>query len=128
MGWLLSLLSGPFIDRILVHLERRADTDTERQRIASARTIAANSEAAGVVKAGMQHKAFWLPWLLAALPLAAWFAMGVLDSTFNGALPDVATLPPQIKQYADIVWQNIFYVGGGVAGASILADAIKGRR
>ncbi len=128
MAWLLSLLSGPFLSQILGHLERKANTDTERQRIAAAREQAANSESAAVVKEGMQHKAFWFPWLLAALPLAFWFAWGVMDSTLNGALPDVATLPPQLKEYADIVWSNIFYVGGGVAGAGIIANAIRGRK
>jgi hypothetical protein len=100
LAWLLSLLSGPFIGRVLVHLEKRADSETERQRIAAARAQAANAESAAIVKEGMQHKAFWLPWLLAALPLALWFAWGVMDSTLNGALPDVAALPPQLKEYA----------------------------
>jgi len=128
MAWLLSLFSGPFLDRILGHLERKADNETERQRIAALREKEANSESAAVVKEGMQHKAFWFPWLLAALPLALWFAWGVMDSTLNGALPDVAALPPQLKEYADIVWSNIFYVGGGVAGAGIIANAIRGRK
>ena len=128
MAWLLSLLSGPFLSQILGHLERKANTETERQRIAAAREQVANTERADLVKEGMQHKAFWFPWLLAALPLAFWFAWGVTDSTLNGALPDVATLPPQLKEYADIVWSNIFYVGGGVAGAGIIANAIKGRK
>jgi hypothetical protein len=128
MGWLLSLLGGSFLDRILGHLERKANTDTERLRITALREKSANAESAGVIKEGMQHKAFWIPWLLASVPLSAWFAWGVMDSTFNGALPDVATLPPQLKEYADIVWSNIFYVGGGVAGAGIIANAIKGKR
>jgi hypothetical protein len=84
--------------------------------------------AASVVKTGMQHKAFWIPWLMATVPLSAWFAWGVADSMLNGALPDVATLPSQIKQYADVAWENIFYAGGGVAGLTALASAIKGRR
>ena len=128
LAWLVSLASGPFLGKILTHLERKADNDTERERIQAARVAAANSESAGVVKEGMQHKAFWFPWLLAALPLALWFAWGVMDSTLNGALPDVAALPPQLKEYADIVWSNIFYVGGGVAGAGIIANAIRGRK
>lgn len=128
LAWLVSLASGPFLGKILGHLEKRADSETERQRIAALRGKEANAESAGIVKEGMQHKAFWFPWLLAALPLALWFAWGVMDSTLNGALPDVAALPPQLKEYADIVWSNIFYVGGGVAGAGIIANAIRGRK
>lgn len=116
-----------FLDRVLGHLEKRADSVTEQQRIAAGREAAANSEAASVVKEGMQHKAFWIPWLLAAMPLSAWFAWGVMDSMLNGALPDVATLPPQLKEYADIVWGNIFYVGGGVAALGYVASAVRRR-
>lgn len=110
---------------MLGHLERRADSATERARVAAGREAAANTTAAGVVTAGMQHKAFWIPWLLAAIPTATWFAWGMADSMLNGALPDVATLPPQLKEYADVVWQNIFYVGGGVAGAQIIAGVLR---
>lgn len=90
--------------------------------------MAAQATSAAVVKEGMQHRAFWVPWLIAAVPCALWFALGMLDSATGGALPDVAALPPQLKEYADVVFANIFYVGGGVAGAQILAKAIGGRR
>lgn len=83
--------------------------------------------AADVVTAGMQHRVFWVVWFIAALPTSAWFGWGMLDSLCNGALPDVAALPPQLKEYADIVFANIFYVGGGVAGAQVLAAAIRNR-
>lgn len=87
---------------------------------------------ADVIKTGMQHKVFWLVWGLAALPLAAWFAWGTLDTLTNGALPDVATLPPQLKEYADSVWQNVFFTGGAVAGvtgvAQIIGNAVARRR
>lgn len=125
---LLSTAGFGFLDRVLVHLERKSDSEVERAKIESGRQAAANAEAASVVKAGMQHKAFWIPWLLAAVPLSAWFAWGVTDSMLNGALPDVATLPPQLKEYADIVWGNIFYVGGGVAAVGTIANALRGKR
>lgn len=105
-----------------LRIERGVDIEKVRAEVAIA------GEARQAVTAGMQHKAFWLPWLLAAVPLSAWFAWGILDSLTNGLLPDVATLPPQLKEYADIVWGNIFYVGGGVAGAGIVARAIAARR
>lgn len=128
---LLGATGFSFLDRVLGHLERRADSETERKRIAAGREANANTTASNVVMAGMQHKAFWIPWLMAAVPLAAWFAWGIADSLFNGLLPNVATLPPQLKEYADIVWGNIFYVGGGVAGVQIVAattSAILGRK
>lgn len=83
---------------------------------------------ADVVKTGMQNKAFWIPWLMASIPLSAWFAWGVLDTMFNGALPDIATLPMQLKEYADAIWHNIFFSGAAVSGASVIAAAIRGRK
>ena len=88
------------------------DADVTRER------IAAN---AAIARAGMAVGWFWIPWSLAAIPLSAWFAWGVLDSLCDGALPDTAALPPQLKEYADTVWSNIFLAGAGVAGVRTLA-------
>lgn len=124
--------TGDLVGQLAAAYKTAKEAKTESERIAAEVQIenikarmADNANRADVVKAGMQHKAFWLPWLLAALPLSAWFAWGVADSMLNGALPDVATLPPQLKEYADVVWGNIFYVGGGVAGAQILAGVFR---
>lgn len=118
-----------FLDRVLGHLERKAEGEVERAKVAATREAAANAEAAGIVKAGMAHKAFWVPWLMASVPLSAWFGWGVVDSMlWNGTvLPDIAALPPQLKEYADIVWGNIFYTGAGVAGAQAVAAALRKR-
>lgn len=116
-----------FLDRVLVHIEAKANSETERLRIEATREAALNAEAAGVVKAGMAHRMFWVAWSIAAIPTAAWFGWGMLDSMlWNGVvLPDVAALPPQLKEYADIVFGNIFYAGAGAAGLQVLADAIR---
>jgi len=117
-----------FLDRVLGHIERKAASETERMRINASREAALNAEAAGVVKAGMQHRAFWIPWLMATIPLSAWFGWGMLDTLANGALPDVAAIPPGLLPWAETAWQNVFYAGGGVAGLSAVASALKGRK
>lgn len=126
-GLIAKALPGVF-ESYLSHLEKKANTETERLKIRSAREQHAQDVAASVVKAGMGHKAFWIPWLIAAIPTAAWFGWGMTDSLFNGALPDVAALPPQLKEYADIVFGNIFYAGAGMGGVQVLAQAIRGRK
>lgn len=125
-------LTGDLVGQLAFAYKTAKEAKTESERIAAEVQIetikarmADDANRAAVVTTGMQHKAFWIPWLLAAVPLSIWFAWGVADSTLNGALPDVATLPPQLKQYADVVWGNIFYVGGGVAGAQILAGVLR---
>lgn len=118
---IVNLLLG-LAERILSFQAKKADSDTERARIEAGKQAASEVQAAGVVKEGMQHKLFWIPWLLAAVPTAAWYGWGILDSMiYAGAvLPDVAALPPQLKTYADLVWANIFYAGAGVTIAQIL--------
>lgn len=86
--------------------------------------VASAGHQADVIKTGMQYRIFWVVWTVAALPLSMWFAWGTLDTLFNGALPDVATLPPQLKEYADSVWANVFYTGGAVAGATSVAQIV----
>lgn len=125
---LLGSVGFKFLDRVLGHIEAKADSETERQRITALRENNANTLAANVVMEGMQHKSFWIPWLIAAIPTSAWFGWGMMDSLFNGALPDVAALPPQLLHYADIVFGNIFYVGGGAASLQMIAGAIRGRK
>jgi hypothetical protein len=117
-----------FLDRVLGHIERKADSETERMRINASREKALNAEAAGVVKAGMQFPMFWVAWSIAAIPTCVWFGWGMLDSTLNGDLPDVAALPPQLKEYADVVFGNIFYSGAALGGAQVIASAIRGRK
>lgn len=130
--WIAGKLTGDLVGALERAHAARLAAANDAQRIAAdikIKTIeaqmAASIEAASVVKQGMQHKAFWIPWLIAAVPCAAWFGWGMTDSLANGSLPDVTALPPQLKEYADVVFANIFYVGGGVAGAQILGGVLK---
>lgn len=116
-----------FLDRVLGHVEKRMDNATQRARIQADRETAAEAQAAAVVMAGMKHRMFWVAWSIAAVPTAAWFGWGMLDSLANGLLPDVAALPPQLKEYADIVFGNIFYSGAALGGAQLIAGALRSR-
>lgn len=125
------------------HADYLAATTAEQQAVLKGSieqlhaTLAALQAQADVNKAAMAHRMFWVAWSIAAIPAAFWFGWGMLDSAIaNGTvLPDVAALPPQLKAYFDVVWQNIFYSGGivasaglGVKGVTAIADAIRGRK
>ena len=127
-AWLLGKAGGGVLERVLGHLERKADSETERLRIRAAREQNAANNAAKVITTGMQFKVFWIPWLIAAVPVSLWFGWGVLDSLTNGALPDVAELPPQLLRYADTIFGNIFYSGAGMAGVQAVATIVRGRK
>lgn len=135
LQWILKWMGGDLATALTraYELKLRAANDADRIKAdVSIKALEAQMEAqaasAAVVREGMQHKAFWVPWLIAAVPCSLWFGWGMMDSAFGGNLPDVAALPPQLKEYADIVFANIFYVGGGVAGAQLIAKAIGGRK
>lgn len=133
--WILNWVSGGLVGALTKAYELKLKAANDADRIAADVSIkaieaqmAANAASAGVVKEGMQYKAFWIPWLIAAVPAALWFGWGMADSLFNGGLPDVAALPLQLKEYADIVFSNIFYVGGGAAGVQAISSAIRARK
>lgn len=123
LSWLLGLINP--LSRLLRTIDNRVDNETERQRIQAETVQAYVVEQAKTIQTGMASTLFWIPWLMAAVPMAAWFGWGMLDSLFNGSLPSVAELPPQLKGYADVVWSNLFLSGGIVAGGSIIAKALR---
>ena len=131
LALLASLLPNLLLNGLQSYLQATttATVETEKTKrqitLATIQGVVAVRQAqAAVIQTGMSHRLFWIPWLLASVPVSAWFGWGVLDSLTGGALPHVATLPPQLKEYADIVWQNIFLSGGVVAGSSVIASAI----
>lgn len=134
---ILSWLGGPLARALTDAYKAKLAAQNDQDRLVAdgviadlQRQMAAERESAGVIKEGMQHKAFWIPWLIAAVPTAAWFGWGMADSLiYAGAvLPDIAALPPQLKEYADVVFANIFYTGAGAAGFQAIASAIRSRR
>lgn len=129
---LLRFFSVDLVGALTKAYEAKLNAQNDAQRIAAdiqikaiEAKIAEDAQRGAVVKEGMQHKVFWIPWLMASVPCAAWFGWGMIDSLFDGSLPDVAALPPQLKQYADIVFSNIFYTGAGMAGFQAIASAIR---
>lgn len=120
-------LAGKYFD----HLAKKADTETERIKIAQVAQTQLTSMQAETIRTAMGFKVFWVAWSMIAIPFAGWLGWGFLDSAFNGALPDVAKLPSQLKEYGDIVIANIFVSGGIVAGvqgaARTVSNAIASR-
>lgn len=141
LSWLVRFLSSAALDKVFDSIRQRRSDELERYKIQSGvdiEEIRADAEIqktyiegtnARLMKA-MEFKVFWIPWLIATVPLAAWFGWGVLDSAINNGafLPDVAALPPQLKEYADAAWANIFLSGAGVTGVQVLGRALINRR
>lgn len=129
MTWLISTvlnwLGKDVLNRVLGHLEAKANSETERLRIRALRDQHMATTQAAVITAGMQHKAFWIPWLMATIPLAGWFGIGMLNTAFPGYFPVVATIPPGLEPWAQAAWNGLFFSGAGVASASAIAGAMR---
>jgi hypothetical protein len=114
-------------DNAVEELRIRADRATADQRIVADTVIADSANRRDVITAGMAYRAFWVVWLMFAVPLGLWWIAVMADTIFNGALPDVATIPAQLVPWADTIFQNLFYSGGAVAGLGALGRAIARR-
>ncbi|MDD7908545.1 3TM-type holin [Pseudovibrio exalbescens] len=102
----LSSLGGKTVDTVLAHLERKADTQTDRQRIKAQITIeqiraeiAAQQSARDIVLA---EQGWWLTAMIRpafAWPLIAWWFAVILDSIFKFSW-SVAALPSPLDEWA----------------------------
>ena len=78
----------------------------------------------------MDFRAFWIPWLIAAIPAAAWFAVGILSSIeISGFRPAVVALemPPQLMETYRTVMVALFGSGAGAVGLQTIAKALMRR-
>lgn len=125
LSLILNWLGGGVLDKVLGHLENRVNNETERQRIAALRDRHMATMQAHVITSGMEHKWFWIPWLIATVPMALWFGLGMLGTAFPGYLPFVAKIPPGLEPWAKAAWDGLFFSGGGVAAATSIAKAIR---
>lgn len=127
-GWALKLASGPLVDRALGFLERKADSETERERIRTMATIeqikAATEETrilADLNKAKLQFPWFWVLISLFVVPLAMWWIAVISDSIFLFPF-DVADLPtPEMRAWAGDMIRWLFYVGTGAGALKVLS-------
>lgn len=121
---LLNFLGGGALDKVLGHLESQAKTEVEKAKVNATREAVNNANSVRVITEGMQNRFFWIPWLIATIPTTIWYSWGIVDSTlWNGTiLPDVSALPPMLKEYADVVWSNLFYSGAIVAGTQTISS------
>lgn len=113
MTWLLNLLSGGFLDRILDTIDRRTAAETDRDRIKGE-----------VIKEYARTRADWmrsggvLLMLLFAVPLAVWFSAVILYSILwcqGCAFPQdwtIAALPPPLDDWSGAIVVSIFGVVG----------------
>ena len=121
MTWLINLLSGGLLDRVLDTVDRRVDAATDREAIKGEIIKDAYANRTGFMQAG----GFALM-LLFAVPLAFWFGAVCVYSVFwcaGCAYPQpwtVAALPAPLDAWAGLIITAIF----GVLGVT----SLRGRK
>jgi hypothetical protein len=121
----LKWLSAGALDKVLGGLQTWVNNETERQRIKAIRDQHMATVQGTVLVAAMEHKWFWIPWLMATVPMAGWFGLGMLNTAFPGWFPIVATIPLGLEPWARAAWDGLFFSGAGVASATSIAKAIR---
>lgn len=123
--FMLKFLGSGAVDRVLSYMERKAETETEREKIRTQATIelikASVSETqimADFNKEKLSNRLFWGFAALFILPLAFWWSAVILDSVFLLGW-NVDTVPI-LEEWGGQMIQWVFYVGGGVAALKTL--------
>lgn len=127
IGAIFSFLGKGALGRILDTIDKRVDSETERQKIigdAVKHYVTADAQQRSTA---MQSRVFWWVWAAFAAPVAFWFGAICLDSVFLFS-GNIADLPPSVKPYATQIFSAIFGSGAAVAGLQAVASAIRGRR
>lgn len=115
MNFLLRLLTGGFLDRVLDTVDRKVAAETDRERIKGDIIVEHYRNRASFMQAGG-----FVLMLLFAVPLAFWFAAVCVYSVFwcqGCAYPQgwtVAALPAPLDQWSAVIITAIF----GVVGVS----------
>lgn len=109
LGW----LTGGVLDRVLRTVDKRIESQTDRERIKADLIVESYRQRADFMRAG----GFWLMLIFAA-PLAFWWAAVLVYSVFwcaACAYPQpwsIAALPPPLDEWAGLMVVAIFGVLG----------------
>jgi len=121
LGWLMSILSGDTLRRVLDIVAKRSD-DQNSQRIAELQALTAEGKnMADFNKAKLRFPWFWILIAMFIVPLALWWTIVIADSIFYFPF-DVADLPtPEMRAWAGDMIKWLFYVGTVTAAAKAVA-------
>ena len=127
IAFLLKLGFGGVVDKAIASLERRAEQETDPDRLKAQTTaeLARQAVKEAQIMADYNQAKLSFPWFwvfagMFILPLALWWTAVILDSVFMFEW-SVADLPtPQMQEWAGDMIRWMFYVGSGVGAIRML--------
>lgn len=110
-AFVLKFLSGGMLKQVFAHLDKRADAQTERERISA--EIVKERISAEVERRNAQRDVLlagnrWLQWLF-VVPLGVWFTAVIADSIFYFPF-DIAALPAPLDEWSGLIISALFLV------------------
>ena len=108
--WLLSLITGGSLEKILDVIENKMDNETKKEEIKAEVTKTwINAQANLLV-----GRTWWFQ-LFFVVPLGAWWAAVIIDSIFQIQGWDVAALPFPLDEWAGWMLSSVFLIDGSKA-------------
>jgi hypothetical protein len=108
--WLLSLVTGGSLEKILDVIERKMDNEVSKEEIKAEVTKTwINAQANLLV-----GRTWWFQ-LFFVVPLGFWWAAVMVDSVFQIDSWSIASLPSPIDEWAAYIISALFIVDGGKA-------------
>jgi len=125
LGWLLNLFGGNIVQSVLGYLQNKSNNAVQLEQINATKQAALSATSASIILGAQGHKTFWFWFSAFVAPLAFWWIAIFINTIFAKLTGSwgIGEIPPQLVPWAQIIFQNIFYAGAGVAGTSILATA-----
>lgn len=112
--------------------EAKLNAKSTEDRIAADVTIQSLQTQQTILINAMGHKMFWIGWACFVIPLGLWWAAVLINTIFAATGSwGIGTVPNQLIPWANIVFNAVFYSGGGVASVGLVAGAaskILGRK
>lgn len=127
LNWLSGGIISQLADRYFKHLENKANSANERERIKAETELGRINARAKTAQVWSASKYFWIGWLAFVLPLAAWWGKIIIIDKMCGC-GTTDPLTGQIMVWADLIFQNVFPSGAAVGGAAVIASAIISRK
>ena len=108
--WLLSLITGGSLEKILDVIENKMDNETKKEEIKAEVTKTwINAQANLLV-----GRTWWFQ-LFFVVPLGAWWTAVIIDSIFQIQGWDVAALPMPLDEWAGWMLSSVFLIDGSKA-------------
>lgn len=124
LNWLSGGIVSKLADRYFSHLERKAASANEKERVQAETELGRLKARSENVQVFAAYKPFWVAFLLFTIPVAVWFNKVIIwDIVLGYGVTD--PLRGQVAEWAQLIIENIFPSGAAVGVGAAIANAVR---